>query len=364
MLGGLIRGSQPAAVLRRLPLAGASAGVGFLLLAVLGHAMRHPGQIADSLTRLAWCSVPFAAAVQLSVAVARAEPGGRPLTGLDALGAGPARTARLAAASATLTCLSGSAVAFAAFLQARAALAGPAPLPVGGVLTLLLALPLAAGTACLLVLRPRRRPAAGALSGLPWGLALAAAGLALEVYAHSWTRPREGALLALPAGLGRLTPALLLGWALTAAALVVVGPGLVRLGGQALAAHRPGALRLLAGRALQEEAERVGRPLGVLCGVASAALAVTELYRPATRPPGVLTLIGAALLVLCPAVCALAAALEARHARRAITGAVAEQGASAALLRRAVALRTAVALTVLAPVTWAVGQLAALPLSA
>lgn len=365
MLTSLIRGSRPATVVRRLPVAAASAGVGFLLLAVLGHALRHPGNPDGSLLRLGWCAVPLAAAVQLCVATARAEPGGRPLTGLDTLGAGPLRSAAAATAAVVLACLAGSAAAFGAFMGLRGAPAGAAPLPMGAVLTLLLVLPLAAAAACLVALRPRECPPGGEpLSRLPWALAMAAAGLALELYARTGSGPAGSPRAGLPAGLGRMPPALLVGWALTAAALVLAGPGLVLLGGRLLGVYRPGALRLLAGRALQEEARRIGLPLGVLSAVASAALAAAALHRSAARPPGVLSAVGGAVLVLCPAVSAAVAALEARHDRREVSRAVTRQGATAGMLRRAVALRAATAAVVLGAAALAVGRLAALPLAA
>ncbi|MEU1027141.1 hypothetical protein ABZ366_34795, partial [Streptomyces sp. NPDC005904] len=71
----LARGAHPLVQLRRLLVAGASAGTGFLLLCTLANAMRHPG--AGSVLRLAWCVAPLAATVYFAVAVARADPGTR-----------------------------------------------------------------------------------------------------------------------------------------------------------------------------------------------------------------------------------------------------------------------------------------------
>ena len=51
----LARGAHPAVQLRRLLVATASAGTGFLLLCTLGHALTHPGGPGASLLRLAWC---------------------------------------------------------------------------------------------------------------------------------------------------------------------------------------------------------------------------------------------------------------------------------------------------------------------
>ena len=57
----LTRSARPAVQLRRLLVATASAGTGFLLLSTLGHALSHPGTPAGSALRLAWCTVPLAA---------------------------------------------------------------------------------------------------------------------------------------------------------------------------------------------------------------------------------------------------------------------------------------------------------------
>jgi hypothetical protein len=110
-------------------LAGAAAGVGFLLLAALAHAAAHPGAGRDSALRLAWCLVPLAATGQLAVAVARADPAARSGTGLDAAGLGPARLPALAAASTAVAGLLGSLLALTVFLQLRGDLSG---LPLDG----------------------------------------------------------------------------------------------------------------------------------------------------------------------------------------------------------------------------------------
>lgn len=47
---------------------------------------------------------------------------------------------------------------------------------------------------------------------------------------------------------------MLIGWSLTAVGLALAGPGLAYACGSLVQAVRPGALRLLAGRTLQEEA--------------------------------------------------------------------------------------------------------------
>ncbi|NEE18458.1 hypothetical protein G3M58_69820, partial [Streptomyces sp. SID7499] len=59
----LARGSHPLVLVRRLLVAAASAGVGFLLLCALGYAAGHPAS-AGSVLRLLWCFVPLAATVQ------------------------------------------------------------------------------------------------------------------------------------------------------------------------------------------------------------------------------------------------------------------------------------------------------------
>ncbi|MEV5132355.1 hypothetical protein AB0K87_18015, partial [Streptomyces sp. NPDC053705] len=70
----LTRGSHPLVLTRRLLLAAASAGVGFLLLCTLGYASGHPAAASSSVLRLLWCAVPLAATVQFAVAVARTDP--------------------------------------------------------------------------------------------------------------------------------------------------------------------------------------------------------------------------------------------------------------------------------------------------
>jgi hypothetical protein len=362
----LIRGEQSAALLRRSLVAAASAGTGFLLLAALGHAMAHPLDTTSSVMRLVWCGVPLAAAAHLSVAISHTRAGGRPSAGLAAAGLGPARTTLLAAAQVAMECLLG----LLAFVWWRDRFAGAGvPTPVAAMVTLLVAVPLTGGAACAVALRPRPRSSApveaatGRLpSRLPWGVALTAAGLAVEVYAGDLTQPAAGLLLPLPGGLGRIAPAVLAGWLLTAAGLVLAGPGLVHLAGRLLSAYRPGALRLLAGRALQQDAPRLGQSLGVLCAVASATLAATQLYAPGGRPLGPLTALGAVLVLGCPAATALTAASEAKRSRREAFAALAPLGAPASLMLRATFLRT-LALLLLAPVTLAVAWLACLPLA-
>lgn len=126
---------------------------------------------------------------------------------------------------------------------------------------------------------------------------------------------------------------------------------------------RPGAVRLLAGRVLMDEARRIGRPLGVVCAVLSAAVAASALYGGDERPYGPLTALGAVLVLGCTTATLLTSALEAKHARAHTVEALLSMGAPAAVPRRATALRAGALLALFAPLTWAIAQLAALPLT-
>ncbi|WP_217162158.1 hypothetical protein [Streptomyces sp. AC512_CC834] len=165
----LTRTAHLAVHLRRLLVAVASAGTGFLLLCALGHALSHPDTPGASALRLAWCAAPLAATVYLAVAVAHTDPGTRPRSGLSAIGLGPGR---LMAVSATTTALSGvlgSVVALLVFLHLRGDLTGGLPfdgvaadalavgqsLPAPAVLTLLTLVPAVASAAVAHTLRPR-----------------------------------------------------------------------------------------------------------------------------------------------------------------------------------------------------------------
>ncbi len=638
----LTRGTHPLVLLRRLFVAAASAGVGFLLLCTLGYALTHPGQSASSLLRLLWCLAPLAATVQFAVAVARTDPSTRPRPGLSSVGLGPARLAATAAASTALSCTLGSVVALFVFLHLRGdltslpfdgagteLLAPDRPLPLAAVLVLLALSPLAASAASAWTLRPRAGtrdrtggprplgpaprpgtpasagprpaltrsapmgfaptgsaptgfastrsapmgfaaapstasattdegipvtdtppagdapvtdtpraegatpdravrlggslgadaspaeatppgraaslgetslpegtppdraarlggtpatdtpPAEGTLpgrtapprnapdagtspaqgttpgraappegtpttdtppaegtppsrtappegaplaegtspdgpaplsgsaphsptrapytadrlprggrgvstatlappslsvplsaasavisppTGLPWGVALCAAGLAVETYASRGGAP--GRVLPLP-GHADIAPAgVLAGWSLTALGLVLAGPGLVHLCGFLLQAVRPGAVRLLAGRVLQGESRRIGRPLGVVCATASGLIAAAALY---SRPPGPsfgpLTGLGAALVVVCTTGTLVLVALETRQARAATTQALIRQGAAAQTLRAAAVTCLIALITLFAPLTWVLATLAAGPLT-
>ncbi|MDQ0933028.1 hypothetical protein [Streptomyces turgidiscabies] len=197
---------------------------------------------------------------------------------------------------------------------------------------------------------------------LPWGIAVLAAGLAVEAYATRAPHTR----LAMPGGATGGSAAVLVGWTLTALGLALAGPGLTHLCGRLLQAVRPGALRLLAGRVLMEEATRIGRPLGVVCAVASGAYAMIVLYADASDAPslGPLATLGALVVAGCAVATLLTAAAEARHARADTTAALLRLGAPATALRTAAGLRAAALLALFAPLTLLIAELAALPLTA
>lgn len=350
----LARGSRPLVQLRRLLVAAASAGTGFLLLYVLAGAVAHPG---GSFPRLLWALVPLAATVQFAVAVARTDPATRPREGLAAAGLGPVRLSLVAAISTAVACALGSALALAAFLHLRGDLAGlpfdgagarllhaDQPLPVASALTLLVLVPLTASAA---VLTLPRRGRLAPQTGLPWGIAITASGLAALAYA------------------GRGGPGMLAGWSLTVVGLALAGPGLAYACGTLVQAVRPGALRLLAGRGLQEEAPRVGPPLGVLCAVGAAALTALALRDRGIplAPLGPLTGPAAALVALCAAATLLTSAVEARQNRTAGREALTDLGAPAKVLRTAASLRATALIAVCAPLSWGVAQLTSLALT-
>ncbi|TJZ46244.1 hypothetical protein FCH28_27525 [Streptomyces piniterrae] len=377
----LARGSHPLVKLRRLGVTAAAAGTGFLLLSALGHAAGHPDSTGDSLMRLLWCAAPLAATAQFAVSVARTDPAARLHRGMTAAGLGPVRLTLLAAASTALLCVLGVLLSLFAFFRFRGdigsapglidsrMLGAGHPVPLVGALILLSVVPVTAVAATAVALRPRdeapapeteARPKTVPPVGLPWGMALTAAGLALEAYTSPGSP--EG-LLPLPGRLTGSPPGVLAGWTLSAFGLVLAGPGLVYLCGWLLCAARPGALRLLSGRVLQEESRRIGRPLGVLCAVASGAYAGVNLYEAApSHPFGPLTAIGAAVVLACAAASALTAALESRSARAHTTAALRRLGTPGSVLRRAAALRAAALVLVLGPLTWAVAGMATLPL--
>ncbi|MER6353615.1 hypothetical protein ABT186_17675 [Streptomyces sp. NPDC001634] len=408
----LARGAHPLVQLRRFLVAAASAGTGFLLLCTLGYAMGHPEAAAGSMLRLAWCLAPLAATVYFAVAVARTDPGTRPRSGLAAIGLGPARLMALSAVTTALSTTLGSLLALVVFLHLRGDLTGlpfdgaaagflaaDQALPLPAALTLLALVPVSASMASALVLRPKDgrprrtgwrggpssasgtgdapdaqldglpgealvaesptapRPAPG---GLPWGVAALAAGLAVETYASRSDRAPGPHL---PGGLAVGPAGVLAGWALTALGLALAAPAIAHGCGWLLQAVRPGALRLLAGRGLQEEARRLGRPLGVVCAVASGAYATAALYAGARPSFGPLTALGAVLVTGCTLATLATAAIEAKQARADTVAALVRLGAPATLLRTAALLRAGALAAVFVPLTWLVAELAAMPLA-
>jgi hypothetical protein len=208
---------------------------------------------------------------------------------------------------------------------------------------------------------PRKPPV-----GLPWGVAVLAAGLAVEAYAGR--SPGSAAAsgpsaAALPGGLAADSAPVLVGWLLTALGLALAGPGLTHLCGRLLQSAQPGAVRLLAGRILMAEAGRIGRPLGVVCAVASGAFALLTLDGRATAGLGPLTVLGTGLVAGCAVATLLTAAVEARQARADAHAALRRLGAPATALRGAAALRAGALLAVFVPLTLAIAVLAALPLA-
>jgi hypothetical protein len=456
----LTRGSHPAVQLRRLLLAAASAGTGFLLLCTLGYAMSHPDAPAASVLRLAWCATPLAATVHFAVAVARTDPATKPRPGLSAIGLGPGRLMAISATTTALACTLGSMLALLFFLHLRGDLTGmpfdgaaseflaaDEPLPLPAALTLLALVPLFASVSVAVVLRPRdtKRPAStkgdtrsygrfgaygrsgtreafGAYGrfgahlptggrgnaeedgrtaqpepstaaeaatgpepttgaspvpapdpdparppaprdvpkGFPWGVAMLAAGRAVEAYT---SRAGNNDSLSMPGGHAGAPAGVLAGWALTALGLALAGPGLTHLCGRLLQSVRPGGLRLLAGRVLMEEATRIGRPLGVVCAVASGAFAMTALYDTNAPSFGPLTTLGALLVTGCTVATLLTAAVEAKQARADTTAALLRLGAPATMLRSAAALRAGALVALFGPLTLVVAELAALPLA-
>ncbi|UOB09934.1 hypothetical protein MQE23_13050 [Streptomyces sp. HP-A2021] len=194
-------------------------------------------------------------------------------------------------------------------------------------------------------------------SGLPWGITVLAAGLAVETYT-SRTAPTPPDLT-----FSGASPGVLAGWALAAVGMALAGPGLTHLCGRLLQSARPGALRLLAGRILMAEATRIGRPLGVVCAVLAAAYAMALLHAPDGLSLGPLTTLGVLLVTGCTVATALMAAVEARQARADTTAALLRLGAPATMLRGAAALRAGALLALFGPLTLTVAELAALPLA-
>ncbi|WP_055695162.1 hypothetical protein [Streptomyces prasinopilosus] len=187
-------------------------------------------------------------------------------------------------------------------------------------------------------------------SGLPWGVAVLAVGLAVGAYASR-------------AGVGAVPgerPGALAGPVLACVGLVLAGPGLTHLCGRLLQSVRPGALRLLAGRLLMAEAARIGRPLGVVCAVLSGAYALDSLYYTDGRPAGPLALLGVFLVAGCTVATLLTAAAGARQAHAGTRAALRRLGAPSSTPRRAAALRAGALLALFGPLTVVVAHLSGL----
>ncbi len=217
----LTRAAHLAVHLRRLLVAVASAGTGFLLLCALGYALSHPDTPGAAALRLAWCAAPLAAAVYLAVPVARTDPGTRPRAGLSAIGLGPGRLMAVSATTTALSAALGSVAALLGYLCLRGDLTGGTPfggitadalsvgqhLPAPAVLTLLTLVPATASATVAYALRPRDpRPTTpntvrgyGRFGAYGWGRARETFGTYGRFGARWATAPTGSAAAAAPA---------------------------------------------------------------------------------------------------------------------------------------------------------------------
>ena len=361
----VLRGAGPAVLGRWALVAAASAGAGLLLLSALGWALAHPGSDAShTVVRLVWCVVPVVVTVQLAVAVGRNQSAAWPRAALSAVGLGRTGLLALAAVTTAVVCAVGSVVALLVFLQLRGDVTGAqwggpgAPgrsLPPAGVATLLAVVPAAAAGTILTGLRSEHREVHDTPGSLPWGVALVAVGLSVEVAAP------KGEGLPLPSGLGVIAPAAVGGWIVTTAGMVLAGPGLVHVIGRLLAAYRPGAVRLLAGRTLQHESRRHGRPLGLLCATGAAALSAYTLQSGDGHRLGPVSVFAFTLIAVCVLATAAVSLNETASSRTEARNALHEVAASPAMLRAALAVRAAALLAVLVPLSFLVAALSTLP---
>ena len=365
----VLRGSGPAMLGRWALVTVASAGSGLLLLSALGWALAHPGSTAShTVVRLVWCLVPVVVTVQLAAAVGRAQSAAWPRDGLSSVGLGRTGLIALAAVTTAVVCAVGSAVALLVFLQLRGdvtgtrwsgvgpgLLAAGRSLPPAGVATLLTVVPAAAAGTVLVRLRSNRTEAHDVPGSLPWGVALVAVGLSVEVAAP------KGDGLPLPSGLGVIAPGAVGGWIVTTAGMVLAGPGLVHACGRLLAAYRPGAVRLLAGRTLQHESRSIGRPLGLLCATGAAALSAYTLQSGGGHRLGPVSVFAFTLIAVCVLATAAVSLTETANARTEARNALHEVAASPATLRAALAVRATALLAVLVPLTFLVAALSTLP---
>ncbi|WP_431980836.1 hypothetical protein [Streptomyces qinglanensis] len=402
--------ATPSALLLRLLLLCASSAGGLLLLAALSYALEHPGHRAAVLMRLLWCLIPLAVTAHLAVVLGRTEPRAETRLGLHTAGLGPARLPLLAARTAAVPGLAGSALTLLLTVRGGVESAGGSlsvlslprpsaavlplqgpPLPVPAAVTLLSALPVAAVLAAAWGARPgaaapapedswrfadsrravdsaRRRErtdtsrraellrsALRAVSGLLTGTA----GLLLAAYAARST----GGTWDLAEHPGDVAGSpFAAGWTLIAVGLVVAGPGLVALSGHLLGTARPGPVRLLAGRSLVREASFLGRPLGGLSAVAAALVAVFRAHLAGEGVPAPGPLVAVAALTGCCATAAgLAALARVRRARAPVRELLERLGAPRQLGRGVALLRATAAAAVCAPLVAAGGLLTALP---
>ncbi|MEV7221773.1 hypothetical protein AB0N98_18050 [Streptomyces sp. NPDC093681] len=268
----LTRTAHLAVHLRRLLVAVASAGTGFLLLCALGYALSHPDTPGAAALRLAWCAAPLAAAVQLAVAVARTDPGTRPRSGLSAIGLGPGRLMAVSATTTALSAVLGSVAALFLFLHLRGDLTGGPPsgrvaadalavgqsLPAPAVLTLLVLVPVLASAAVAHTLRPRDPRPATATAPRGYG----------RFGAYGWGKAREtfGAY-------GRFG---------SRTATVAIAAGSGTTGAIAAGSRAAGAARVGAGGTLQTQAS-APRPSDPTDGTAEAP-ATPQTLDPQPEP--------------------------------------------------------------------------------
>ncbi|WP_428815000.1 hypothetical protein SALCHL_004892 [Streptomyces albus subsp. chlorinus] len=384
--------APPLALLLRLLLLCASAGVGLLLLNALSHALEHPRHPQAALVELAWCLAPLAVTAHLAAALARTEPCARARSGLDAAGLGPARLPLLAALTAAAPCALGGASALLVTAGAhggprdggapRLALPGVSaqlplpghPMPLPAALTLLSAVPLLAAVAAAWGTRadaastpggPGRGRGGTGTPVLVAAVLLTTAGLLLAGYA-AHRSPDAAQAGPVRTGALRADPALwppAVGWGLAALGLVLAGPGLAALSGRLLAGARPGPVRLLAGRTLAGEAPWTGGPLGTLSAVAATALVLVRarLAGAGMPAPGPLGTLAAVLVGCCAVGAALAALARARRTREPLGELLDRLGAPHRMWRAVRLVRTAATLAVFTAATLSVGLLAPLP---
>ncbi|WP_431680723.1 hypothetical protein [Kitasatospora sp. KL5] len=357
----LVRGYRATDLGRWLLTATAAATAAAFLLRSLGRALGEPA--ATSVPRLLWCLPALAAVGWLAAAAARAVPAQHPerIAGLAAAGYGPGRIRLLIAVETALASALGSVLALLLFLVLRNDIAGPelaadlgmgTRLPVAAPVTLLVLVPLVAGLAAAAAVpldealpgTPAAPPAVGfhpARIAVPTGLTVV--GMALELYGLRPGAEQDGRPVELPAHLGSVGTAALTGWAFTALGLALLTAPLLALAGRLLAFHRPGPVRLLAGRSLTAEARRLATPLAVLTlglAVLTAALAYGD-------DPDVPVTVAVLLLVGCAVGAVAARALEIRAARREITAALVRLGTEQRTLAAAAAARAGAAAAVL-----------------